>query len=206
MFDIGWPEIVVIAIVAIVVIGPRDLPKAFYTVGKWVRAARRVTSDFQRHVDDMVRETELEDLKKVANQARSLNVRNQIEKAIDPTGDITSDFKTALDIDDVTGGKAATPASTGKPSSAAPESTIPTPSISTPSTTETVAEAAAPAKPAAKKAPARKPSPRVASRVPKRTVKTSAAPKTPASKTASKATRKTTPKPAAKAPNPEKTS
>lgn len=203
MFDIGWPEIVVILIVAIVVIGPRDLPKAFYTVGKWVRAARRVTSDFQRHVDDMVRETELEDLKKVANQARGLNVKNQIEKAIDPTGGITSDFKSALAVDDVTDGKSATPASTGKPSSAAPASSIATPSISKPAAeAETKAEAATPVK----KAAARKPSPRVASRVPKRTAKTAAAPKAPPAKAASVTSSKAAAKPAAKAPNPEKTS
>ncbi len=198
MFDIGWPEIVVILIVAIVVIGPRDLPKAFYTVGKWVRAARRVTSDFQRHVDDMVRETELDDLKKVANQARGLNVKNQIEKAIDPTGDI----KSALDIDiDPSAGKPGAAVSSGKPSSAGPVSSMPTPSISTPAA-ETKVEATAASKPAAKKTAARKPSPRVASRVPKRTTKTSTAPKP----SVAKAAPKTASKAAAKAPNPEKTS
>ena len=189
MFDIGWPEIVVILIVAIVVIGPRDLPKAFYTVGKWVRAARRVTSDFQRHVDDMVRETELEDLKKVANQARSLNVKSQIEKAIDPTGDI----KSALDLDAAIAGKPG--ASSASSAGTSSENSIATPSISTPSVpVDAKADTAAPAKPAAKKAAARKPSPRVASRVPKRTTKSSAAPKSPASRAATKA------------PNPEKTS
>ena len=101
MFDIGWPEIVVILIVALLVIGPRDLPKAFHTVGKWVRAARRVTADFQRHVDDMMRETELEDLRKVANEARSFNVKKQLEDAIDPGGDL----KGAFDVTAKTGAK-----------------------------------------------------------------------------------------------------
>jgi sec-independent protein translocase protein TatB len=201
MFDIGWPELVIILIVAIVVVGPRDLPKAFYTVGKWVKAARRVTSDFQRHVDDMVRETELEDLKKVANQARSLNVKSQIEKAIDPTGDI----KNALDLDAATGGKPG--ASSAASTSTASENSIATPSISTPSVpVETKAEpktgtaaTAAPAKQAAKKAAARKPSPRVASRVPKRAANSSTASKAPTSKAP-------TSKAASKAPNSEKTS
>ena len=170
MFDIGWPELVIVLIVAIVVIGPRDLPKAFYTVGKWVKAARRVTSDFQRHVDDMMRETELEDLRKVANQARGLNVKNQIAKAIDPTGDL----KSALDVNIPIDGKSKT--------------TIPTPSVPTPpgpsvpvgtKTEEPAANAApsTPAKPAAKPVAKKvagprkssdKPSPRVPSRVPKR--------------------------------------
>ena len=160
MFDIGWPELVVILIVAIIVIGPRDLPKAFHTVGKWVRAARRVTSDFQRHVDDMVRETELEDLRKVANQARSLNVKNQIEKAIDPTGDLQD----ALDVDKPGAGKPQKPVATpATPGPGVPVEAKPEP--------EAVKAEPAP-KPAAKKkaAPrksASKSSPRVPSRVPK---------------------------------------
>lgn len=92
MFDVGWPELVVILIVALLVIGPRDLPKALYTMGKWLRAARRVTSDFQRHVDDMMRESELDEVRKVANRAKSLNVKKQIEKAIDPAGDLRNAF------------------------------------------------------------------------------------------------------------------
>ena len=66
MLDIGWPEFAVILIVALLVIGPRDLPRALYTVGKWVRSARKVANEFQRHVDDMMREAELDDLKKGA--------------------------------------------------------------------------------------------------------------------------------------------
>ena len=92
MLDIGWPEFALILIVALLVIGPRDLPKALYTVGKWMRAARRVASDFQRHVDDMIRESELEDIKKGVESARDFNVRKQIENAIDPTGDLKAPF------------------------------------------------------------------------------------------------------------------
>lgn len=173
MFDIGWPEIVVVLIVALLVIGPRDLPKAFHTVGKWVRAARRVTSDFQRHVDDMMRETELEDLRKVANQARNLNVKKQIENVIDPSGDLKGTF----DVN--------------SPSPAKPEALKPTPDIpaspgpgvpvgakaeatatgdaatkSSPATKHSSTARKAPAKTAAKSAA--KTSPRMASRVPKK--------------------------------------
>ena len=161
MFDIGWPELVVILIVAIIVIGPRDLPKVFHTIGKWVRAARRVTSDFQRHVDDMVRETELEDLRKVANQARSLNVKNQIEKAIDPTGDLQS----ALDVDKPSAGKPKKPVATA----ATPGPGVP---VEAKSESEAAnvepAPKAAPKKKATPPKPASKSSPRVPSRVPKR--------------------------------------
>ncbi len=84
MLDIGWPEFAIILIVALLVIGPRDLPKALYTVGKWVRAARRVAAEFHRHVDDMVRDAELDDVRKGIQNARQLNVKKQIENTIDP--------------------------------------------------------------------------------------------------------------------------
>jgi sec-independent protein translocase protein TatB len=84
MFDIGWPELVVIAVVALVVIGPKDLPKALFTVGKWVRKARLMARDFQGHIDEMMREAELDDLRKQAQQVRNFNVQDQISKAVDP--------------------------------------------------------------------------------------------------------------------------
>ena len=178
MFDIGWPELVVVLIVALLVIGPRDLPKAFYTVGKWVRAARRVTSDFQRHVDDMMREAELDDLRKVADQARSLNVKKQLENVIDPSGDL----KGAFDVNAPAGGKAESPAATPKVSKP------PGPGVPVEAESKPAAAEAAPAKPAAKKAATArkaptKASPRVPSRVPKRPKADSAAGKPSAAKT-----------------------
>src|SRR3546814_18393534 len=77
MLDIGWSELAVIAVVALLVIGPKDLPRALYTVGKWMRAARKVTRDFQKHVDDMMREAELAEARKGLQQARTLNVRQR---------------------------------------------------------------------------------------------------------------------------------
>ncbi|WP_119678296.1 Sec-independent protein translocase protein TatB [Indioceanicola profundi] len=101
MFDIGWPELFVIAVVALVVIGPKDLPRVLHTVGKWVRKARSLARDFQSSVDDMVREAELDDLRKQMQQARSLNVRDQVEKAIDPKGQLRDSLTFGdLDIDE----------------------------------------------------------------------------------------------------------
>src|SRR5512143_588054 len=88
MFDIGWSELAVIAVVALIAIGPRDLPKALYTAGKWIRSARKVAGEFQRHVDDMMREAELDDLKKNMQQARDFNIKKQIEQTIDPHGEL----------------------------------------------------------------------------------------------------------------------
>ena len=64
MFDIAPTELLVVAVVALLVIGPKDLPKALRFVGNWVGKARRMAAHFRAGVDNMVRESELEDLKK----------------------------------------------------------------------------------------------------------------------------------------------
>lgn len=90
MLDIGWPELTVILIVALLVIGPRDLPRAMHTVGRWVRKARAVTGEFQRHVDDMVREADMEELRELKKLGKfnKHSVARELGKAIDPTGEV----------------------------------------------------------------------------------------------------------------------
>lgn len=64
MFDIGWPELLLLIIVAVVVVGPKDLPRLMATVGRYVARARAMAAEFQRGFEDLARETELEELKK----------------------------------------------------------------------------------------------------------------------------------------------
>jgi sec-independent protein translocase protein TatB len=64
MFDIAWSELMLIGAVALVVIGPKDLPKALRTVGQTVSKVRRMASEFQGQFNDAMREAELHDLKK----------------------------------------------------------------------------------------------------------------------------------------------
>ena len=64
MFDLAWSELLVIAVVAILVVGPKDLPRLMRTVGQWVGKARRMAAHFQSGVDEMIRQAELEDLRK----------------------------------------------------------------------------------------------------------------------------------------------
>ena len=64
MFDVGFDEMLVIAIVAIIVIGPKDLPMALRTIGRWVAKMRRVSGHFRSGIETMIREAELEEMEK----------------------------------------------------------------------------------------------------------------------------------------------
>jgi sec-independent protein translocase protein TatB len=92
MFDIGWSELLLIAVVALVVIGPKELPGALRTLGQWMTKIRRMASEFQTQFQDAIREAELAELKKevdeMAAKASSYtqynpleDVRKDIEKA-----------------------------------------------------------------------------------------------------------------------------
>lgn len=82
MLDIGWSEMLLIAVVAIVVIGPKDLPKALRTVGQWAGRARRVAREFKDSVDDMVRESELDELRRETERMSRFSVEEQ--KPVNP--------------------------------------------------------------------------------------------------------------------------
>ena len=64
MFDIGATELLVIVIVAIIVIGPKDMPLALRTAGRWIGKIRRVSTHFRTGIDAMIREAEMEDMEK----------------------------------------------------------------------------------------------------------------------------------------------
>jgi len=64
MFDVGFDEMLVIAVIAIVVIGPKDLPRALRMVGQWVAKVRRVSGHFRTGVETMIREAELEEMER----------------------------------------------------------------------------------------------------------------------------------------------
>ena len=64
MFGIDWQELLVIVFVAVVVIGPKDLPKAMRTAGKWIGKVRRTSNHFRAGVEAMIREAELEEMEK----------------------------------------------------------------------------------------------------------------------------------------------
>ena len=70
MFDIGWSELVVIAVVALIAIGPKELPGVLRMVGQWMGKARKMASEFQGQFQEAMREAEMADLKKSFDEVR----------------------------------------------------------------------------------------------------------------------------------------
>src|SRR4051794_7421214 len=71
MFDIGWPELVVIGVVALIAIGPKELPTVLRTLGQYLGKIKRMSSEFQSQFQDALREAELSDLKQHAQDIHS---------------------------------------------------------------------------------------------------------------------------------------
>ncbi len=78
----------VVAFLALIIIGPKDLPRLMRSVAHWVRKAQSLAREFQSGLDDMVREADLEDAKKLVDTGRSLNVKKIVEDVVDPTGSV----------------------------------------------------------------------------------------------------------------------
>jgi sec-independent protein translocase protein TatB len=92
MFDIGWSEMALILLVALIVIGPKDLPRVARTVGQWVGKGRAMAREFQRALEDMAREAELDKVKSEIEKAGRTDIGKTIEKSIDPTGELSNAF------------------------------------------------------------------------------------------------------------------
>lgn len=90
MFDIGWTELALIGVAAIVVVGPEEMPHLLYKLGKLVRKARLFTSDIQRSLDRIVNETEVDDLANEINQnIAGPELNAEIERQIAVEEDMT---------------------------------------------------------------------------------------------------------------------
>jgi sec-independent protein translocase protein TatB len=93
LFDIGWPELLLIGVVALVVIGPKDLPRALRTAGFWVRKARTLSREFQSSIDQMIREAELDEVRQELKKATEFDLEKEIKQTIDPTGELAESIK-----------------------------------------------------------------------------------------------------------------
>jgi sec-independent protein translocase protein TatB len=92
MFDFAWTEIALIGVVALVAIGPKDLPVAIQAVTDMIKKARRMAGEFQTHVDEMMKEANLDEVRSQINEIRSLDVKGAVQRAIDPDGALGRTF------------------------------------------------------------------------------------------------------------------
>src|SRR3546814_5549881 len=98
MFDIGWQELFVIAVVTVIVIGPKELPRVLRSVSLWVRKIKDMARDFQDGIQELAREAELDDIRKEIEagkfeidkeiEASKREIDVDLEKTVDPTGEI----------------------------------------------------------------------------------------------------------------------
>ncbi|HQT59582.1 MAG TPA: twin-arginine translocase TatA/TatE family subunit [Acidiphilium sp.] len=92
MLGFSWPEIGVILMVALVVIGPKDLPVAIRTATAGLRKMRGLASEFQGHVQELMREADLADIGNDLRNLRNFDLGSTIERHVDPDGTIRSSF------------------------------------------------------------------------------------------------------------------
>jgi len=88
MFDFAWSELGLVALVAVLVLGPKELPQAMRALGRFTRRARRLASEFQVHVNDLIREAELDDVKRSVDRFTRPNVSAELDRMIDPDGSV----------------------------------------------------------------------------------------------------------------------
>jgi sec-independent protein translocase protein TatB len=92
-FDIGWPELMLIGAVALIVIGPKDLPAALRVAGFWLRKARMLSREFQSSVEQMIRDAELDEMRQELKKATEFDIEKEFHNTIDPKGELAESMK-----------------------------------------------------------------------------------------------------------------
>src|SRR5580698_10017281 len=82
MFDLSWSHILIVLIVALVVVGPKDLPKLMRTMGQWLAKARAMADQFRKSFDEMARQSELDELRAEIDSLRAQRPLADIEHSM----------------------------------------------------------------------------------------------------------------------------
>jgi sec-independent protein translocase protein TatB len=120
MFDIGWGELVVIGIVALIAIGPKELPTVLRTLGQYMAKIRRMAADFQGQFQEAMREAELAELKKQAEDLKS-SVSDMAR--LDPMADTQKEIERAFEMPEAGKASEKTPEAPSSTPAALPEPT-----------------------------------------------------------------------------------
>jgi sec-independent protein translocase protein TatB len=132
MFDIGWTELLVIGVVALIAIGPKELPGVLRSLGQWMGKIRRMASEFQGQFQEAMREAEVVDIQKQIDS---------MTEGLDPIDSLRKEVDAAI------GDKPATPSPDATPSDGTSPATVP--AAETAVATDAVEAPVAPAEPAA---------------------------------------------------------
>ena len=97
MFDIGWQELFIVGVLALLVVGPRDLPRTLRTIMGYVRKAKGLAREFQNGIDEVAKEVELDDIRKEANRIGQMDLEEEVKVIVDPLGTLNQ----GLDMSDV---------------------------------------------------------------------------------------------------------
>ena len=147
MLDIGWTEILVIAIVLIIVVGPKDLPQMLRTFGRMTTKMRGMASEFRSQFDEALREADLDDVKKSIGEARKLNPMNTIRDAVNPLKQMGKDIKADIEKAGTTTAAAAASATGDAPAQSEPVISTDTAAPATPVAAASAASTAVAAEP-----------------------------------------------------------
>src|SRR5262245_24030920 len=150
MLDVGWSELLVIGIVALIFIGPKELPTVLRTVGQWMGKIRRMASEFQGQFQEAMREAEMEDLKKhVDSMTQNFDPLESVRKEVEAATAIDDQPKTTASEPTASGPTASQTAASQAPASQASETAATSDTQATPSAQTPAVEApVAPAEPA----------------------------------------------------------
>lgn len=160
MFDVSWGKLVIIGVVALLVIGPKELPTVLRTVGQWMGKIRRMAAEFQGQFQDAMREAEMADLKKQFDDTTSdlqsafdpTKVTSDVEKLVgdplNPQNDFGAASTTATPDDASTSSTASAGAIVPDTAPPAPDISVPMPDLPPPPETKDFAGTATPAAPA----------------------------------------------------------
>jgi sec-independent protein translocase protein TatB len=96
MFDLAWGEILVVGLVAVLVLGPKELPQAMRTFAKALRKVRSLGSEFQGHFNEMLREAELDEVRKQVQKFSQTSLTDHVTNLVDPKGEIAKEVESTF--------------------------------------------------------------------------------------------------------------
>jgi sec-independent protein translocase protein TatB len=96
MFEIGWSELLVIGVVLIVVVGPKDLPRMLRTFGRATTQMRRMAGDFRRQFDEALREAELDEVRDTVRDIGRMDPRKNVRDALNPIRAVGDEIRSSL--------------------------------------------------------------------------------------------------------------